>query len=156
MKSFFALALAGAASAELFLAEDLQFINYAAKYNKHYGSMVDFNHRREQFLKTHAFIQENNNSGNSTHIAAHNKFSDYTEDEFKAMMNGRKAQTLPSHIEQKIPVGDAPASVDWRTTGNVTPVQDQGSCGSCWTFSTTGVLESAYSIDSGNLVKLSE
>ena len=35
-------------------------------------------------------------------------------------------------------------------------MQDQGSCGSCWTFSTTGVLESAYSIDSGNLVKLSE
>ena len=156
MKSFFALALAGAASASVFSAEDMQFISYAAVYNKSYKSTEELDHRREQWMRTDAFIQENNNSGNSTHIAAHNKFSDYTDEEFKAMMNGRKAQTLPSHIERKVPVGDTPASVDWRTTGNVTPVQDQGSCGSCWTFSTTGVLESAYSIDSGNLVKLSE
>ena len=57
----------------------------------------------------------------------------------------------------KVPeLADTPESVDWRTTGNVTAVKDQGNCGSCWTFSTTGVLESAYSIDTGNLVSMSE
>ena len=157
MKTFFATALLGVASAEVLTAEFMQFIDYVAKYNKTYASVEHFNIRKEQWLKTHAFIQENNSSLNSTHIAGHNKFSDYTEDEFKKMLNGRKSQTLPGHIEVKVPdVSDVPASVDWRTSGNVTPVQDQGDCGSCWTFSTTGVLESAHSIDTGNLVKLSE
>ena len=36
-----------------------------------------------------------------------------------------------------------PASLDWRESGIVTPVRDQGSCGSCWAFGTVGIMESA-------------
>jgi len=43
-----------------------------------------------------------------------------------------------------------PASVDWRTKNAVSPVQDQGQCGSCWTFSANGAMEGAISIKTGN------
>lgn len=51
---------------------------------------------------------------------------------------------------------DVPATMDWREQGVVTRVKDQGSCGSCWTFSTTGVVESHHAITNKVLVTLSE
>ena len=49
-----------------------------------------------------------------------------------------------------------PSSVNWVTKGAVTPVKDQGQCGSCWSFSTTGSLEGAFFVKYGKLHSFSE
>jgi len=49
-----------------------------------------------------------------------------------------------------------PTSWDWRTHGVVNPVKNQGQCGSCWAFSTIGVIESKYAIKGNTLTSFSE
>lgn len=103
-------------------------------------------------------INRHNSDPDKTWYAAVNEFTDWTNDEFRAKRAhgtraGHPGKTLSLQEEARwsaILEQDAPDSVDWRTkTGVVTPVKNQGACGSCWAFSATETLESAYALASG-------
>jgi len=99
---------------------------------------------------------EVSNSQNLTYTLDHNQFSGMDTTEFRQyLLSFDKPVAIESNYVQQETIS-VPKSVDWVAAGAVTPVKDQGQCGSCWSFSTTGALEGAYFLKYGTLASFSE
>jgi len=131
---------------------------YKETHNRNYVGHNDVI-RREIWESNLDWIERHNREadrGQHTFYCGENQFTDMTNDEFRAQMNGYVMHNRTSPV-QFIATGDKIAdSVDWRTKGYVTPVKNQEQCGSCWAFSTTGSLEGQHFKSAGKLVSLSE
>merc|ERR1719223_1137946 len=116
-----------------------------------------------QWVKNDKFIAETN-AASLSYTVGHNEFSDMAWEDFREVYTGykdsakylRRTKNVNTALLDADAQAAAPASVDWTTKNAVTPVKNQGQCGSCWAFSTTGSTEGAYAIASGKLVSLSE
>jgi KDEL-tailed cysteine endopeptidase len=137
-------------------AVENEFHSFIGKFSKSYGTVQEFQFRLAQFEKNHEQIL-NHNSANSgeTYLLEVNKFADMTNAEYKKLL-GYKRQARTEELTATTVGATRPASIDWRTAGAVNAVKDQGSCGSCWAFSTIAGVEGWNAIKSGNLISLSE
>jgi len=135
-----------------------EFTKFTARFNKSYTSITETQSRFGVF-RTNLETIKKHNEGTHSWTMGVNEFCDLTLEEFKATHFGVERpllESLPSSsfsLHNRVTI---PASIDWRQKGAVTPVKNQGSCGSCWSFSTTGTVEGAVAIKTGQLNSLSE
>ncbi|KAJ6900697.1 cysteine protease RD19D [Populus alba x Populus x berolinensis] len=140
------------------LGTEEKFKMFIKEHNKEYATREEYVHRFGIFGKNLIRAVEHQ-AQDPTAIHGVTPFMDLTEEEFERMYAGvLGGGTLP--VEKgSVSFMDAsglPDSFDWREKGAVTDVKTQGSCGSCWAFSTTGSVEGANFIATGKLLNLSE
>jgi len=134
-----------------------EFADFIKMYNKTYETANEAVMRFGVFIQNMDMIDNLNKQGNEWTLGP-NEFTDMTWDEFSGshlgLLQGRKHINGPAvNLAGKFTVPD---SVDWSTQGAVTGIKNQGSCGSCWSFSATGSTEGAVEIKTGQLTSLSE
>ena len=135
-----------------------QFTYFQEKFNKKYDTLEEVELRFNIFFTNLHTIINHNLDYTQNFTMGINQYTDLTPEEFKLQyINGLKTDITSYGC--KIFSSDAngtPSSIDWIKNGAVTSVKDQGQCGSCWAFSSTGTAEGAWAVSTGQLIELSE
>lgn len=159
----FSLLVTSAIIANIVLAAGLRdsfysssFASYQKQFQKNYASVEEQTYRFQIFIENHKVI-EAHNLLDSSYLMGVNQFTDLTVEEFSRYISPLpERQPSRKHIAADFTNMPTEAVVDWTEKGAVTPVKDQGACGSCWTFSVTGAVEGAYFVKNSKLLSLSE
>lgn len=145
-----------------------EWAGFKQRHSKTYESGTEDAFRMKVFRDNVKKIRAHNDrfkKGDVSFRLEVNRFADLLSHEFRAIVNGfNRTSRAGGAVRPKIsgatfisPHGvKVPDEKDWRDLGAVTPVKDQGHCGSCWSFSTTGALEGQHFRKTGKLVSLSE
>ncbi|EAZ10092.1 hypothetical protein OsI_32402 [Oryza sativa Indica Group] len=155
------------------------FQRWKAEYNRSYATPEEERRRLRVYARNVRYIEATNAAAGLAYELGETAYTDLTNDEFMAMYTApplrsaadddddaatttiitTRAGPVDEHQQPEVYFNEsagAPASVDWRASGAVTEVKDQGRCGSCWAFSTVAVVEGIQKIKKGKLVSLSE
>lgn len=162
MKTVVVAALLMAATASASPATEAMFRDFKATHGKAYASADEERARYEIFAANMKKAAQLNRE-NPQATFGPNAFADMSQEEFKTYHNAARhyATKKPntgkpitfSATEVKAAAGQ---KIDWVKKGAVTHVKNQGQCGSCWSFSTTGNIEGQHFLATGNLVSVSE
>ncbi|XP_051520057.1 cathepsin S, ortholog 1 [Myxocyprinus asiaticus] len=139
-----------------------QWITWKSQHNKTYRNTRDELYRRAVWEQNFLYVLKHNEE---TAVSLHtytlglNHLSDKTTDEVNLLLNGLMEEDFPdvnvSFTPPTHPQLPLPPRVNWTEHGMVSPVQNQGPCGSCWAFSAAGALEGQMKRRTGVLVPLS-
>jgi len=134
---------------------DMHFHSWMIDHGKNYSTPAEREFRYKIFVKNLIKVLTHKNPDYKIGL---NQFSDMTLDELKIKYMGYRRMSEPSlsAVFLETGINQAPTNWDWRTKGAVTPVKNQGQCGSCWAFSTTGSLEGSFFLSNSTLASFSE
>jgi len=141
--------------------EDEAWGLWKLRQKKQYRSDAEENYRRDIFARNKKAIIGHNKlfaEGKESYSKGLNQFSDWTQEEFLNILGNFKAADNQTEIEAIVfdEDVDVPAQKDWRESGAVCEIKNQGHCGSCWAFAAVAALEGAHKISTGVLTDLSE
>lgn len=135
------------------------FKRFVKKYGRSYANIDEYDSRYQIFRENMKRVQFLMETEQGTATYGPTEFSDLTEEEFRQTKLGVDPNLRKDDVHwptADVPDVPVPEEFDWREKGAVTPVKNQGSCGSCWAFSVTGNVEALWFLKSNNLVVLSE
>jgi len=166
MNRLFAIALVACVACASASASAPSFEDFLAEHGKSYSTTAELGMRKSLFEEQVAIVNQHNQAGKYSWTMTINHFSDWTPAE-KQAINGYdralafslKTDDSRQSISRVQPDSSLPSSMDWRNARPevVTPVKNQGNCGSCWTFGSAETIESHYALKyPGKLQSLSE
>jgi hypothetical protein len=141
-----------------------EFNNWARLNGRSYASQ-EFGFRYNVWRDNAAYIEHFNANANASFTLAVNEMGDMTLDEVARIYTGLAAAPEASLLAPAIEVDaeteervarQATSSYDWRNSGAVTAIRNQGACGACYTFSSNAAIEGMYKISTGQLTQLSD
>jgi C1A family cysteine protease len=138
-----------------------RFIDWVRDFNIEFRNDEHFDNIYQKWLSNDKFIEEINGK-NLTYDLGHNQFSGMDDEDFRKYLGySGEYSGISSNRSFEKAIYDTslytlPEKINWIENGAVTEVKDQGQCGSCWSFSTTGALEGAFFIKNGHTTIFSE
>ncbi|KAI4296903.1 hypothetical protein L6164_036823 [Bauhinia variegata] len=133
---------------------------WMAMHGRTYANDAEKEKRFKIFKENLEYIENFNDGKSNSYKLGLNHFADLTTEEFIASHTGLGVPGIPRSSKnapfRPLNLADVPESLDWREKGAVTPIKNQGVCGSCWAFSAIAAIEGLVKIKTGKLISLSE